>query len=88
MNIKLVLSIIVVSILIGIGIFTLLSWKDQSISSPISSKIFEEAPKAESTPSPKPTLPPLDKDSNLEEEIDKLTPEDFSESFNTLKQEL
>lgn len=37
-----------------------------------------------------PTMVPvvLDKNSNLEEEVDKLIPEDFSQDFNKLKEEV
>lgn len=71
-----------------IGIFIYYTIENKSISSPIGNKFFQQTPTAEPTPTLKPTLSPLDKNSNLEEEINKLIPEDFSESFNNLKQEL
>lgn len=42
------------------------------------------------TPVPTPTPTPLviDQSSNLAEEVDKLTPQDFSEDFQMLRQEL
>ena len=81
-----VLVFLIICVLIGIFIY--ITTQNKSISSPLANKIFQQKPKGEVTPSPKPTLPPLDKNSNLEEEINKLTPENFSESFNNLKQEL
>lgn len=40
------------------------------------------------TPTPKPTPAPIKKDANLEEEVNKLTPKDYSEDFNTLRKEV
>lgn len=39
------------------------------------------------SPSPKPTLPPIGQNSNLEDEINKLEPGGYPEDFSTLKQE-
>lgn len=40
------------------------------------------------TPSPTPTLVLINESSNLEEEAEKLTPEDFSGDFKNLKEEI
>lgn len=83
MNLKIIVLVILISVLIGFGIFKLTNNKtihpDQVITKQQSSNL---------APTPKPTLEPIDQNSNLEQEIDKLTPEDFSEDFNQLKDEL
>lgn len=80
MNFKIITLVIVFSVLIGLGIFKLTNTKtvypDQVIIRQQSSNL---------APTPKPTLPPIDQNSNLEEELDKLTPPDFSENFENLK---
>lgn len=80
MNFKIITLVIVFSVLIGFGIFKLTNNKtvhpDQVITKQQSSNL---------APTPKPTLEPIDQNSNLEEELDKLTPPDFSEDFESLK---
>lgn len=80
---KSLIIVTLISVLIGFGIFKLINNKmvhpDQIVTKQESSNL---------APTPKPTLPPIDQNSNLEQEIDKLTPEDFSEDFNQLKDEL
>lgn len=84
--------VILLSILIGIGIFLVdrrlnqannlqLPQAIQGISNIGTSQLS-------TTPTPKPTPPPIGPDSNLEEELDRLTPADFSAEFEHLRQQL
>lgn len=102
MNLKNILLVIIVSILIGVGIFYGMKLLSPSQSSNISPLIklnpfrkTETAPTASAdprvvypSPTPKPSLEPINESSNLEEEINKLTPKNYSEDFTELKEEI
>jgi hypothetical protein len=40
------------------------------------------------TPKPTPSYPPITKDTDLKEEVDKLTPPEYTEDFTNLKQQI
>lgn len=82
-NLK-ILIVFIVSVFVGLIIFKL---TDNKI--PHKQQIVTNKNKAlDITPTPKPTLPPLNVNSNLEEELEKLTPKDFSEDFKKLREEV
>ena len=84
MNMKIIALVIIISILIGFGIFKLMDNKmpnTQQIDTNYSTNIYPSQ-------TPKPALPPIDASSNLEEEINKLTPQDFSEDYKNLRDEV
>lgn len=80
---KKILILVILSVLLGV----FLLFKSNLSSSKISPNL-QSGNVLIPTPTPTPTPPVFDKNSNLEEEIEKLTPEDFSDDFKTLKQEI
>lgn len=96
MKIKPVIGVIVISVLVGVGIF--LMTKDSKEVKLFSNQVLREVPKEvgegmsdESwypSTAPRPTLPPLNKDSNLVEETEKLEPKDYSEDFKVLRSQI
>lgn len=90
MNSKTIILVIILSIIIGTGIFLL----DQVLNkknSPLIQSAFtvtDITKKATPSPTPKPTLQPLTESSNLEEELNKLNPSDYQEEFKNLKNSL
>lgn len=86
MRLKSLIIVIIVSILIGVGIFFFTNQPSSSLETP--KKSFFSLSKPVQTPTPKPTLPPLDENSNLTEELEKTTPPDFSEDIKHLKETL
>lgn len=88
MNKKTVLLVIILSVLIGIGIFfvdRLLNNKEGGLiksTQSISNLVSKPSP----TPTPKPTLPPITSESNLQQEVDNLIPSDYAEEFKKLKE--
>lgn len=97
-NLKLIIWVIIGGILIGVVIFFLTKGPDKN---PVSKNNINEVPtkvSAESSetdssnyypsPTPRPTLPPLDSNSNLVEEVDKNEPRDFSKDFDELRDQV
>lgn len=78
--------IIIIALLIILTTIFLMSKAESGkiVSSQVSSR-NEVVLTPASIPTPTPII--IDKNSNLEEETEKLTPEDFSEDFKNLKQE-
>lgn len=89
MNIKTLILVIIFSILVGVVIFFFTGNKDSAIKNIVTKgQNLQNISKASSpTPAPKIIFPPLTRDSNLREEIDKLTPADFSEDIQNLKED-
>ncbi|MBI2021598.1 hypothetical protein HYS93_01795 [Candidatus Daviesbacteria bacterium] len=85
MNIKSLTLLIAVSILIGFLIFKLTGNKFSQVEQIVTKKIIRNQI---SIPSPSPTLKPLEQNSNLDEEINKLSPADFSEDFADLRKQV
>lgn len=83
MNKKIVIIIALVIILTGI--FLMVKTGNKKIISSQVSSMNEKVITPTSTPTPTPIF--IDKNSDLEEEVGKLIPEDFSQDFKTLKQE-
>lgn len=85
---KTVVIIVLVSILIGFGIFFLYhkpeSWEIKSPQN-LTTKTSKK-PIPTTTPTPTQTPTPLNSESNLKEETENLTPRDFSTDFNSLKE--
>lgn len=89
MKFKTLILVILGGIVVGIGIIAgeqLLKPKGIQLINIVRHQI--NSLPSESTPTPKPTLPPLDQNTNLEEEINNLIPPDFSEDFNNLRNSL
>jgi uncharacterized membrane protein YraQ (UPF0718 family) len=89
MNVKTVFLTIIGAILIGIVIFFItqkfpLSQGSQTISP----KNLGESEINLPTPSPKPSQPPIDKNTNLKEEMSKFDPPDYAEEFKGLRAEV
>ena len=86
MKLKKIILIIIGAIILGVVIFliNLKSSNNKFLSSPNLTVIPAFSP----TPTPKLTLPPIDQNSNLKEELNKLIPPDFSEDFKNLRKEL
>ncbi len=78
---KQIIIVVILSVVIGIGVY--LYTKESSITNPISK--FTTSQTDTPTPSFTPTPLPLNSTSNLEEELEKLTPRDFSEDFQNLR---
>lgn len=93
-NLKLYIWVIVVSIIIGIAIFFLTRGADTVASPnaareiPSDTSVSENDPGYYPSPSSKPTPPPLDANSNLEAEVEKLDPKDYSSDFENLKKQI
>lgn len=90
MNFKTLILVIIFSVLVGIVIFFLTGNKNSAIQNIVTKgqNLQNISKESSPTPAPKITFPPLTKDSNLEEEIARLTPEDFSEDTKKLKEEI
>lgn len=85
MDKKTIILVIIFSALVGVTIFFISRlYQNQSSFAGNSSlsKILSTP-----SPTPKPTLPPVDANTNLQEEIGKLTPPDFSSDYEKLKQQ-
>ncbi|MBI2595865.1 hypothetical protein HYW46_03995 [Candidatus Daviesbacteria bacterium] len=86
MNFKKLVFIIIIAILIGFATLygiKIFSGGDRKLQIP---QIIKQ-PSTSPTSTPKPTLPPIDQNSNLEGEMDKITPTDYSGDFSSLHQE-
>lgn len=81
MKLKTIFLVIIFSVLIGLAIvwFGNKNSYVRQIVTPLNQNILIM------TPSPVLTLLPLDQNSSLEDEINNLTPEDFSEDFKNLR---
>lgn len=77
---------VVVSILLGIGIYKFIENNPSRIQQNFAQKINPAA--NEKKVLAKPTLPPIDGTSNLKEEIEKLEPVDFTKDIENLRKEL
>ncbi len=86
MDIKTIILVIILSALIGVGIFAAGNILDKNSQAPVQSQT-QSAPKV-SLPSPKASESPINENTNLKEEIDKLNPPDFSQDYSKLKQEI
>lgn len=93
-NLKLYIWVIIISIIIGIAVFFLTRGSD-TVASPNAPKELpsdtsssENDPGYYPSPSSKPTPPPLDENSNLEAEVEKLDPKDYSGDFENLKKQI
>ncbi len=91
MNSKTIILVIILSVIVGTGIF----FADKIIKRKESPLIktalnFSNVNNPTPTPSstPKPTLPPLTEKADLEEELNKLSPSDYSNEFKVLKESL
>ncbi len=82
---KQIIIVIIAGILIGVGIII---FTQRSSIKKITPQFISSNQEAISTPTPKPTLPPLDENSNLEEETNNLTPKDFSQDFMKIREQL
>ncbi len=80
---KQILGVVVVSVAIGFGITLILPNHPNPANSEIDSSTLHEVPAFAPTPSPSPVA--IDQKSNLSAEIAKLTPEDFSNDYKSLK---
>lgn len=92
MDTKTVILVIILGVIVGVGIFfgqKMLSGNTQA-SNPFKVGGNLTQAKAQKTPSPKPvpTFPPLDSNSNLKDEAEKLDPPDFSQDYTSLKSEV
>lgn len=89
MNIKFVSLIVVVSLLIGAGIF-FLSRNDDSEATSESDETENQVSniKLSPSPSPTPTPKPIDKTTDLKAEMENLTVPDFSNDYVRLKEEV
>ena len=83
-NLKTLILIIILLILVGV---TLIFVSNFTHSNNLTTQQFTNQT-VPLTPTPLPTLTPINENSNLKEEIKKLTPEDFSKDFDNLKQTL
>lgn len=98
MKMRTVVAVIILSVLIGIGIYFLTrnSSSNNLFTNPVkkSSITNEAGASGEQSSSwypsttPRPTPPPLDKNSNLSEEVEKLDPVDYSGDFKTLREQI
>lgn len=90
MNKKTIILVIILSILIGIGIFVV----DRLLNNKGGSGLIKNATTISNViskppaPTPKPTLLPITPESNLTVEVDTLNPSDYSEEFKKLKEEV
>lgn len=94
MNLKYVFAVIIIAILIGVGIVWLeKNYQSKSLTS-ITNSFANNIPINKSTPTPiptstpLPTLTPITSSSDLNQEIQTLTPPDFSSDFVNLKTEI
>lgn len=81
MNKKIISLVILFSILAGVVIFKLTFQKPPLVKNSFSSL-------NQSTTTPLPKAKPIDQNSNLKEEIKKLTPENYSKDFKKLREEI
>lgn len=89
---KTLFLVIILSVVIGTGIFLvdqiLFRKSTPLIQSALTFSNFTKKPTPSPSPTPKPTLPPLTENSNLEEELNILAPSDYQEDFKNLKNSL
>ncbi len=83
MNLKTLILVIILSVLIGIMIFFFISLHSSN-----GSILSTALPSKRLTPTPEPTLPPLTPNSNLSEELNKISVPNFEEDFKNLKEEV
>lgn len=83
MNKKIISLVILFSILAGVVIFKLTFQKP-----PLVKNSFSSLNQSTTTASPLPKAKPIDQNSNLKEEIKKLTPENYSKDFKKLREEI
>lgn len=83
MSIKKIITIIVISIIAGFIIVKFSNNSSPLVRQNVTGSNIPNPP----SPSTEPTPPPIDTNSNLEEEIDKLEPKDYSEEFSNLRTE-
>lgn len=82
------------AVVILVAIISFFSYKiftpNNTLKSPASPTNTKSEAKAQPTPipTPKPTLPPISSTTDLEVEIEKATPADFSPDYKTLKDEV
>lgn len=98
MKLRTITAVIIISVLIGVGVFFLTksSSTNELFSNPIKKTptTSEAGASGEQSSSwypsstPRPTLPPLDKNSDLGVEVEKLDPVDYSGDFKILREQI
>ncbi len=99
MKIRTIVAVIVISILIGFGIFYFSKGGSSSALSKTTATFNQQTTSTNSPPvdstnsyypssTPRPTHPPLDKSSDLEAEAEKLDPQDYSTDFENLRDQI
>lgn len=88
-----VLLVIILSLIMGLGIFLadqiINKRNSELIKAAVSiTDLTKKAPTPSPSPTPKPTLPPLTESSDLKQELQKTIPSDFQSEFNNLKKEV
>lgn len=88
MSFKTIILVVLVSFFIGAIIFLLTFNKKFHVEQivKLNPLTLNRSKNISPTPTPKPTAASIKEGANLEEEVNKLTPEDFSEDFNNLKE--
>lgn len=87
MNLKNLLLVVTGGVLIGIALVWIGKWgNSKNITQPNIVRQDSREEKSEIFQStPEPTQPPINENSNLEEEINNLAPKNYSEEFNNLR---
>lgn len=88
MDIKTIILVIILSAIVGFMIFfgvKFFSGNNIASSNFQSSSLSKSSLKPTAKPTPVPTYLPLDSNSNLGDEVNKLTPPDFSNDYKQLK---
>lgn len=87
MNLKNLVLVVIGGVLIGITLVWIVKWSNSK--NITQSNIVRQDSREEKSEifqsTPEPTLPPINENSNLEEEINNLTPKDYSEEFKVFR---
>ncbi len=89
MSIKSIIAVIVVSVLIGIGIFAYTGKSaNTKATNTTAPREIPSTTETVATPTPLPSQPPIDKNTDLEAEISNQSSPDFSADYTKLKEEV
>lgn len=88
MNLKTLTFVVIISVIIGATIFWLTSNPPTTTVTSSEPKEIPASIQTIPTPTPLPSQPPIDKNTNLEMEIDQQVSPDFSEDYKKLKEEV
>ncbi len=88
MNLKSIIIVVIISIATGVGIYYLSTPKANNLKNASAPREVPLTTNVEPSPSPLPSEPPIDKNTDLPAEIKKQVSPDFSDDYKKLKEEV